>query len=842
MKVLTVQKAKSSLLSPAFENIQTFELDDKPFDSGAFGAVYFCQSANGKPLPVPQVVKILIDDGSGSAKQGIRTIQNLQDKIIQHNLTLKANNQKPIELIQCLYALPQLSYEGTFNGQFVCGYAQNRLNTQEFTLFKDFFDEPDPYQKKKLRTAYHQTPMPDRLQLAYDLAEGFQTLRDMAYIHADLNPKNLFVRLNPPALTLIDYDSGVVVNNPNDQADTFGQLGGWIAPEIQAQIMQNQSGQVKVDLNTDTWAVAIAIHYLLFLFHPLDFLKVRSEKSMKVYFAKKRWYDFDTQDPNFRQDLLPVYEKYRKLLQTQFSPALLKAFDVVINEGYFNPGKRVTYRQWLRVLLDKPAPQTRKSAEIVSFFAQKLEIVYGEETEISWRVKDAVIVSLNGKPQPDVQKGSLRIKPFTDTTFLLSATGTDGKAINNSLTVKVLPAVQQPVIKNTISPVTPVKPTVVQPVVTPVFVPVMPPPVPVNPNLPQVVTLPETNLWTERLVSLFSVATVFMAIRVVYAINEYVSFGLVAAAVGGLVYFLGRRFEGFAAVKERLLLEKELGNKLAEKTRTEKQLGNLQTEFRQIESGEATQKQSLEQQIKEAQAQERLEKQQLSDALQQQLQPLQAQIRSLKTQEETELQQELEKLYQKVLDRELPLYLVLAADIDGFQPLLKTELTLNGIYSAADIVDVDKQGNILKRNGEWVRVSILATGKVEKLWEWKKNAVEKIRRQYPQALPPDKKNTIRQKYTTQIQALSQQEAMLQTQLSQQLQALTTRYNQQISQLQVQLLPSGSLKRQTLEQQIRQTTQLVQQLETQQNNLQARLDAYKQVSFGQYLGKVFGILA
>jgi serine/threonine protein kinase len=837
MKVLSVQKAKSSLLHSAFDNIETFELDDKPFDSGAFGAVYFCHSANGKPLPVPQVVKILIDDGTGSARQGIRTIQNLQDKIIQHNMTLKANNQKPIEQIQCMYALPQLSYEGTFNGKTVYGYAQNRLNTQEFILFKDFFDEPDPYKKKKLREKYNQTSLENRLQLAYDLAEGFQTLREMAYIHADLNPKNLFIRLNPPALTLIDYDSGVVVNNPNDQADTFGQLGGWIAPEIHAQLLQNQSGRVKVDLNTDTWSVAIAIHYLLFLFHPLDFLKVRGEKSMKDYFAKKRWYDFDTNDPNFRTELKPVYEKYRQLLQN-LSPAVLKAFDVVINEGYFNPSKRVTYRQWLRVLLDKPAPTALKTVEIQSFFAQKREITYGEEIEISWRVKDAISVSLNGQNLPDLQKGSIKVKPLFDTTFLLSATGQDGKTVNNMLTVKVLPATN--VVKNIPQPDTKKN----QNTTTQVLQPVQTIITPVQPVTPPstAVSLPDNGFWTERIVSLLVVGEIFMSIRVVYVIQEYVAFGMIAAALGGLVYFLSKRFENFAAVKEKMLTEKELAINQNGFKQTDKQLSTLQAQLLQLDAEDAKLKSDTEQQIKELQAKERVEKEKINNQLQAQLQPVQQKIKDLKTEEEVELHQEVEKLYQKVLDRELSLYLVLTADIDGFQPLFKTELTLNGIYSAADIVDIDKNGNILKRNGEWVRVSMLTSNKVDKLWEWKKNIVEKIRKQYPQALPPDKKNAIRQKYTLQIQDLILQENLLQSQIQQQLQNITLQYAQQISQLQLQLNNTGSLKRQALEQQIRQTRQVVQQFELKDKDLQARLDHYKSISFGQYLGKIAGIFA
>ncbi|MBC8111143.1 MAG: serine/threonine protein kinase [Verrucomicrobia bacterium] len=467
MKTLQVKQAKSSYLHPAFDNIQTFELDEKPFDWGAFGAVYFCHSANGKPLPVPQVVKILVDDGSGSAKQGIRTIQNLQDKIVSHNAFLKSSNQKTIEQINCMFALPQVSYEGTFNGKVVYGYAQNRLNTKEFTLFREFFDEPDPIKKKQLREKYNKTSVADRLQLACDLVEGFQVLRDMAYIHADLNPKNLFIRLNPPALTLIDYDSGVVVNDPTDEADTFGQLGGWIAPEIQAQLMKSQQGRIKVDLNTDTWAVMVAIHYLIFLFHPLDFLKIRGEKNMKTYFAKSRWAEFDTKDPNFRQELASLYPKYKQMLQNNIPPAVLKAFDVTINQGYFNRNQRVTYRQWLRVLVEKPPAVQAKKAAIISFFCQKSQVTAGETVTLTWQIKDAYKVVLNGKNLvgAEMTKGSSTVQPYSDTAYVLEATGTDGQTVRESLVIKVTSKTPNPVTTSSTRITTP-----------PLFIGVMTPP------------------------------------------------------------------------------------------------------------------------------------------------------------------------------------------------------------------------------------------------------------------------------------------------------------------------------------------------------------------------------
>jgi len=438
MKILQVKKFKSSQMHNVFDNIKTFELEDKAFDSGAFGEVYFCLSANGKALQIPQVVKILIDDGSGSAKAGIRTIQNLQDKIVSQNQLLKSSSQKTIEQISCLYALPQFSFEGTLNGKSVFGYSQNKIDTKDFILFKDFFDEPDFYKRKKNRNDFQKLSIESRLKLGYDLAEGFQSLRDMAYIHADLNPKNLFIKLNPPSLILIDYDSGVVVNNQDDKADTFGQLGGWIAPEIQAQLLQNSNGIIKVDLNTDTWAVAVAIHYLIFLFHPLDFLKIRGKREMQSYFDKNQWPEFNIREKNFREELLSIYNKYTKIIQNNIPDSVLKALKVTINEGYFNPGRRVTYRQWLKILSGAASSNNNEKleAEIISFYSEKIRTSPGESVILFWDVKNASKISLNGKEiSPSIK--SISVNPFSTIQYLLEVTGSNGITKSSSINIEV---------------------------------------------------------------------------------------------------------------------------------------------------------------------------------------------------------------------------------------------------------------------------------------------------------------------------------------------------------------------------------------------------------------------
>jgi serine/threonine protein kinase len=821
LQTLRVQKAKSSLLHPAFDNIQTFELDDKPFGSGAYGAVFFCHSANGKPLPTPQVVKILIDDGSGSAKTGIRTIRNLQDKIISHNATLKANNLKSIEQINCLYAVPQVSYEGTFQGKTVTGYSQNRLDTSRFVLFKDFFDEPDPQQKKQLRDRFQKTPIADRLQLAYDLAEGFQVLRDMAYIHADINPKNLFISLSPPTLTLIDYDSGVVVNDVKDQADTFGQMGGWIAPEIQAQLLHNRSGRIKVDLNTDTWAVMVGVHYLLFLFHPLDFLKVRGEKTMQTYFSQKRWPEFDKNDPNFRQELLPVYEKYRQLL-TQIPAQVVKAFNATINEGYFNPGKRVTYRQWMKVLTEKAQP-ILQSAEIQSFYADKIQVNAGEKVNLNWQTRHTAKLTLNGQLLKEA-KGSREILITADTVFILQATGNDGKILSNQLIIKVL--------ANNASPVSPLPPIQIMPnVVAPSVATV---------QVGQTAVWEEKNLGSER-IGLLLTATLAGVIAFSTQTAPLVLAGLVAAALSALLFFFNGRYQSFRQVEEKNNLRKQAEAQERAYRQTLATLKKMEAEVQNAGSGQQKQKQQLEAQIAALQTKQQQDEATLRQQMQLSMQPLQAQIQALQDQETEEIRRETEKLYQKVINRELPRYLVMDANIEGFQLLFKGALTLNGIFTAADFLDVDKKGNILKTNGDWVNLTALTANKVNKLGEWRQSVIQDIRRRFPQALPPEQKQQIRQKYTAQIQQLNQQQTDLQQKLASGLQQIGLQYSQQTGQWQSQLFSLAGQLNLDLQNRLLQEQQKVQQIRQEAENLKTGIKNYRNISFGNYLGRVLWLI-
>src|SRR4051812_2140797 len=123
MKQIQVINFLSSNLSSDFCQINSIEIDDKPFNEGAFGEVYFCISINNKRVTIPQIVKIFKNNSSGSADLNCETIQRLQGKISKKNDELLAEKKKTlIEEYPAFLGIPQYSFIGKLNGQIVKGF------------------------------------------------------------------------------------------------------------------------------------------------------------------------------------------------------------------------------------------------------------------------------------------------------------------------------------------------------------------------------------------------------------------------------------------------------------------------------------------------------------------------------------------------------------------------------------------------------------------------------------------------------------------------------------------------------------------------------------------------
>ena len=431
MKSLKITNYKTSGLHPDFRNPNFLNIEDKPFDSGAFGEVYLCNRIDGKPLHQKIVVKILLDDGTGSHKRGLNTIRQLQAEGIQFNKLAEKKQAKTLSDLPALRAFPQFSFEGILDNRKVVGYAAYYLDSSNYLLFDKVFNEPDRDKRKQFRNDFYQLPLSRRFKMSLDLVEGFQALHEMSFVYADLNPKNFFVHIGNAELVLIDFDSGAVTSTPGAKAEVFGKQGEWLAPEIQRQLVLRQSN-IEVDLYTDLWSVAIAIHFLLFNFHPLFYLKVRGQQEMKTYFARHQWPQMSTHDANFRQEVAAVYQSYPERLKIDLPPALVNIFSRTINEGYQNPDRRLHYAEWIQAF-----KTTFEAPEIISFSSDRQVIISGMPVQLTWEVKDAYQLFING--QEVTNQTDQEIYPDKTGTFQLLARGYFGTSAE-FITVRVLPA------------------------------------------------------------------------------------------------------------------------------------------------------------------------------------------------------------------------------------------------------------------------------------------------------------------------------------------------------------------------------------------------------------------
>lgn len=432
MQTITVSTFYSTGLHNDFSSISTVEIEDKPFASGGFGDVYFCSSINGKALKIPQVVKVFKNVTSGNAEKSYKTIKRLQERLKVRNQDLVNQNKPPISSMPAFKAIPQFSYEGTLNGKAVFGYSASRLDTMGFIPFEKVLED------KAIARQFRDLNLETKLLFCYHLAYGFEILKSINYIHADINPQNFFINLSDGELAIIDFDSGAVMDDPNHKPDTFGKVAeaDWLAPEISEQLA-NQTKTVptiKVNLHTDTWSVAVGIHYLIFLQHPYFFLKDLGKDTIKKYLKSNKWCEIKKGDANFNANLnFSNYQKYVDLLENKVPKEITRAFKSTFNDGCFKPQDRVSYDQWTIALKQSQTPPI-----IDSFNANKRVLVEGQEVTLSWSVRNVNRILINGSI--DVTgKSEYTIRPTKTTSYFIQASNRFGHSKSNNEEVKVLP-------------------------------------------------------------------------------------------------------------------------------------------------------------------------------------------------------------------------------------------------------------------------------------------------------------------------------------------------------------------------------------------------------------------
>ena len=426
----------SSGINPEFHSINSIEIEDKPFAEGGFGEVYHCISINGNSLKTPQVIKIFKESFAGAADDNLITINRLQKKLFDLNLSLKSQGKNLLAEYPAFHGAPQFSFSGLINGKKVKGYSANNLNKFGFHEFEKILSN------STLTDKFYNIPVERRIYFAFQLVSAFKVLDEFKYIHADLKPGAIFLNLETQELAIIDYDSGVITENSDDEPKTWGALGDWVAPEIyDQQIVVKPGTKIKVDSFTDRWSVAIGINYLISGLHPLFFLTELGPGITKMYFESTKWPNADINAPYFCKDNQAIYKQYLEFISTKIPSQIKEKIANTINFGYKNSVARTTYKDW------EIALKSIQQAPVVSFFSvSKKDILEGEEVYIAWKAENAISVEI----ETIGVFGSIdkkAIKPTKNTTYKIIFKGYYGE-ITEKVEIKVTPAPKFKVFKS----------------------------------------------------------------------------------------------------------------------------------------------------------------------------------------------------------------------------------------------------------------------------------------------------------------------------------------------------------------------------------------------------------
>ncbi len=427
MKPIKIISAMTTGLNPAFGKVQNVDIEDRPLGQGGFGEVYRAMGINGR-TSTAQVVKLLTDNGCGMAQRGFETIQELQRRLNKKNAELlQSAGRGLLDQIPALVGAPQFSFEGTLEGRRVVGYSANDLTAMGMEDFGRILEDD-----AKIRQ-FQSLPLASRMRIASHLVNAFQFLSTEArFIHADIKAEALFVGAKQLRCAVIDFDSGALARDPNDKPTTFGTRQDWLAPEIVKQLdaSGNTTRAVKVDLFSDIWSVNVAIHYLLFGFHPFFFLTEISERSMSAYFQRFQWPQAYPKFQYFRREYIALHREYEVFLRTKLPAEVLGRFSLTFNKGYLDPTARTTYGQWKSVL------RTVNRPEIRMFSADRLFVDDARPVRLSWEVRGARRLELLGVGEVTGLR-SIDVKVRRDTVFTLVLTPDEGPPLQKSLKVQV---------------------------------------------------------------------------------------------------------------------------------------------------------------------------------------------------------------------------------------------------------------------------------------------------------------------------------------------------------------------------------------------------------------------
>lgn len=345
MKTINLTFCKSTGFDPFFDDVKkSITIQDEPFGGGGFGDIYHAVSFDGKKSPIPQVVKVFKDDNKVENEKGWNTIQLLQSRIMEEKAKIESDGKVFLDEYPALAAMPQVIFEGKLGNRKVLGHVTLNLIKMGLVSFEKVLESKD------LRDKYISRDSDDRAIMAYQFAKGFALLHKVKYIHADINEDNLFIGEKEPLCVILDYDSGAVIQNVDDNPTTIGKNRSWTAPEVLMKLADNWKQRIEMTHWMDLWSIANALHYVLMGLPP-TYLKTMSKTSYSAYIKKyPDWPTVDPKDAMFKD--VASYELLINMINNYelLSKRMIRLFRSTFIDGFFQPAFRTSVEDWANAL------------------------------------------------------------------------------------------------------------------------------------------------------------------------------------------------------------------------------------------------------------------------------------------------------------------------------------------------------------------------------------------------------------------------------------------------------------------------------------------------------------
>jgi hypothetical protein len=354
---------------------------DTARDAGSFGAIHAVAALDGAAPPRPILAKVF--DPDATTRDDAATLADLLG-MLHAALETHGGPDWPAGVLALPYGLLRAQVDG-----------RPRLVALMLDLAALGYAAP-PFADRAAVPAYMRRPRRDRIELARCLADRFDALSDLGFLHADLNPDNLMFNMTTLDAQVIDFDAGTVVITGTERPRTAGRPDDCMPPEVK------RGGHAPVDLDAYTpaaerWAHGSLIGYCLFGVHPGFFLSRISRSAIEEYAAQPlRWPEIDTAGPLFT-DVAANRRAYGRMVdELRELPLGTRDLFAELFRAGLDGAARPAPSEWRDTLAGLQRPPAIEDLRV----DQEL-VLEGDDVAITWSVPNAAFVELKpGGRQP----------------------------------------------------------------------------------------------------------------------------------------------------------------------------------------------------------------------------------------------------------------------------------------------------------------------------------------------------------------------------------------------------------------------------------------------------------